>query len=105
MRVSTSIRLPKSRVSAAEMEDIRSQLERWDRSSPAGPWTMQYLRLIDQHPGQRAPDLAEGVGIVTAKFKTNVRKLKSIRLTISLEVGYQLSPRGETVLGELQKAP
>ncbi len=33
-----------------------------------------------------------------ARFKTNVRKLKGLGLTESLEVGYRLSPRGEAVL-------
>ena len=31
-------------------------------------------------------------------FKTDVRKLKNLGLTISLEVGYRLSPRGEAYL-------
>jgi hypothetical protein len=31
-------------------------------------------------------------------FKANVRKLKSLGLTVSLEVGYRLSPRGRALL-------
>ena len=31
-------------------------------------------------------------------MKTDIRKLKALGLTISLDVGYQLSPRGETYL-------
>jgi hypothetical protein len=31
-------------------------------------------------------------------FKANVRKLKRLGLTISLETGYRLSPRGEAYL-------
>ncbi len=34
----------------------------------------------------------------TAWFKTNVRKLKALGLTESLEVGYRLSPRGRAFL-------
>ena len=34
-------------------------------------------------------------------FKTDVRKLKELGLTESLEVGYRLSPRGEAVLRAL----
>ncbi len=36
-------------------------------------------------------------------FKLNVRKLKALGLTESLEVGYRLSPRGRTVLARLGK--
>ncbi len=49
-------------------------------------------------PGVRAPSLAEEIGVETVRFKTNVRKLKSVGLTESLKVGYRLSPRGEAVL-------
>ena len=34
-------------------------------------------------------------------FKANVRKLKELGLTISLEVGYELSTRGRAVLQAL----
>lgn len=35
-------------------------------------------------------------------FKRNVRKLKSLGLTESLEVGYRLSPRGKLFLDRLE---
>ncbi len=34
----------------------------------------------------------------TAPFKTNVRKLKALGLTISHDTGYELSPRGRASL-------
>ena len=37
---------------------IRLRLERMDRLSAAGPWTMATLRAIAKHPGVRAADLA-----------------------------------------------
>jgi hypothetical protein len=37
-------------------------------------------------------------------FKADVRKLKALGLTISLDVGYRLSPRGEAVLRRLERA-
>ena len=49
----------------------------------------------------RAPDLAESFGRETAAFKRDIRKLKELGLTESLDVGYRLSPRGELVLREL----
>ena len=41
-----------------------------------------------------AGDLCRLVGLEMHPFKTNVRKLKTLGLTESLEVGYRLSPRG-----------
>jgi len=42
--------------------------------------------------------LAAELGYETAWFKNNVRKLKALGLTESLEVGYRLSPRGRAFL-------
>ena len=41
---------------------------------------------------------AAGFGRETLPFKTDVRKLKNLGLTDSLEVGYRLSPRGRAYL-------
>jgi len=38
-------------------------------------------------------------------FKANVRKLKALGLTESLEVGYRLSPRGEALLSFVGQRP
>jgi hypothetical protein len=43
----------------------------------------------------RAGDLAVELGREREPFKIDVRKLKNLGLTTSLEVGYRLSPRGE----------
>ena len=51
----------------------------------------------------RAPDLAESFGRETAAFKRDIRKLKELGLTVSLDVGYRLSPRGEVVLRLAQR--
>jgi hypothetical protein len=51
------------------------------------PWTTAALNLIAAHPGMRAPDLAARLGRETLPFKTNVRKLKALGLTQSLEIG------------------
>ena len=63
-----------------------------------GDWTYEYLQAIADNPGLRAPDLAESFGRETAPFKRDVRKLKELGLTISLEIGYELSPRGQLTL-------
>ena len=52
------------------------------------------LDLIARRPATRAPDLAAELARDTAPFKADVRKLKELGLTESLERGYRLSPRG-----------
>ena len=83
--------------------DIR--LDRLDRASPIGPWTRPTLRLIAANEGVRAPDLAASVGRETAPFKLDVRKLKNLGLTISLRVGYLVSPRGRAYLEAVEGRP
>ncbi len=78
----------------ADVTALDKRLERLDRSSSFGPWTMQTLALIQRRPQVRAPDLAAQVGRERDPFKIDVRKLKNMGLTISHPVGYELSPRG-----------
>jgi hypothetical protein len=68
------------------------------------PWAHDYLQAIDDRPGVRAPDLAESFGRETAAFKRDIRKLKELGLTESLEVGYRLSPRGQLTLRSFENA-
>ena len=77
---------------------IIAKLDAMDARCARGPWTRRTLALIGQWPGRRAPELAEIEGMDAAVFKTDVRKLKELGLTVSLTVGYTLSPRGEAVL-------
>jgi hypothetical protein len=77
---------------------LDARLERLDRASSHGAWTMATLGLIDSHPQRRAPDLAAMVGRETAPFKLDVRKLKAMGLTRSFAVGYEISPRGRSYL-------
>lgn len=92
-------------VTPGELAGILVRLNRLDRTASGGPWTRRALRLIADHPGRRAPDLAQLAGYeATPTFKRDVRKLKELGLTESLEVGYRLSPRGRTVLDRLEGA-
>ncbi len=84
----------RSRLSAAARAELAARLDRLDRASRRGPWTATVLDLIAENPGVRAPDLAARLGLDTLPFKRDVRKLKELGLTESLEVGYRLSPRG-----------
>jgi hypothetical protein len=77
---------------------ITARLDRLDRASTHGPWTREVLVMVRDRPAVRAPDLAASVGRETQPFKTDVRKLKNLGLTISLPVGYRLSPRGAAYL-------
>jgi len=77
---------------------ITTRLDRLDRASSHGAWTRDTLALIRANPTVRAPDLAASVGRKTQPFKLDVRKLKNLGLTISLRVGYELSPRGRAYL-------
>lgn len=83
---------------AAELAVVDKRLTRMDAASPDGPWTRRYLELIQARPAQRAPELAELMGLTTKPFKMRVRRLKELGLTESLPVGYRLSPRGQSYL-------
>jgi hypothetical protein len=82
----------------AAVTELDRRLDRLDRSSPVGPWTMSVLAAIRAQPGRRAGDLAEAAGRERLPYKADVQKLKALGLTISLPIGYRLSPRGEAYL-------
>ena len=84
-----------------DLADLTDRLTRFDEASHHGAWTTDTLRLIQSQPAVRAADLAASVGRETAPFKLDVRKLKNLGLTHSLEVGYELSPRGTAYLATL----
>lgn len=88
----------RARLSAAERDELAWRLARLDRASRHGPWTAAVLQLIAENPGVRAPDLAARMGREMLPFKRDVRKLKELGLTESLEVGYRLSPQGRAWL-------
>lgn len=90
----------KPKISGDDFETLRTRLQRMDG---AAPWTRRTLDLIARHPGRRAAELAAEFVQQTAPFKLNVRKLKTLGLTESLEVGYRLSPRGRAVLARFRK--
>ncbi|HWD82439.1 MAG TPA: hypothetical protein VG497_26250 [Kribbella sp.] len=91
-------------LSEAELAELQERLDRFDELSNHGPWTLQTLRLIETTPAVRAADLAASVGRETAPFKLDVRKLKNLGLTYSLEVGYRISPRGAAYLDATRSA-
>jgi len=84
-------------LSSADLADVTRKLDRLDKASSTGPWTLATLEVIAENPAVRAGDLAPCLGQETLPFKLNVRKLKNLGLTISLGTGYRLSPRGEAL--------
>jgi hypothetical protein len=85
-------------LTADDVESIDTRLARLDRASRTGPWTEATLRTIATHPERRAGDLAAMLGRERDDFKLDVRKLKNLGLTLSLPVGYRVSPRGAAYL-------
>jgi hypothetical protein len=82
----------------SDVDKIEQRLARLDMASPDGAWTESALASIAESPAVRAGDLAASLGVERGVFKRNVRKLKELGLTWSLERGYRLSPRGEAYL-------
>jgi hypothetical protein len=85
-------------LSAGDIDEITRRLDRLDRASSHGDWTRSVLERVASEPGRRAPDLAAEFGREVLPFKRDVRKLKALGLTVSLTIGYKLSPRGEAYL-------
>lgn len=88
-----------------ELAALSGKLKTLDTKAPGGPWTHRVLQLIRDNPAVRAGDLCKAVQMERLPFKANVRKLKALGLTESLEVGYRLSPRGEALLSEWVEDP
>ena len=86
----------------ADVAAITARLARMDSSSSRGPWTGAVLALIADRPGIVSTVLAEAMGWERQDFKLHVRRLKKLGLTLSLNVGYRLSPRRESYLNDLQ---
>jgi len=92
----------KEDLSEAEFEELQTRLQRLDRASKVGPWTLKVLTAIAENPNLAAVELAAKSGYEKEWLKTNVRKLKNLGLTVSHHPGYTLSPRGEAVLPQLK---
>lgn len=78
----------------ADVDEIRTRLDRMDSRSKIGPWARETLDLIARRPGVVSTDLAAELGRDRAGLKQDIAKLKKLGLTDSLVVGYELSPRG-----------
>jgi hypothetical protein len=82
----------------AEATAIAARLARMDAASKRGPWTATVLGQIADQPGVVSTVLAEQIGWERPDYKLHVRRLKELGLTISLDIGYRISPRGAAYL-------
>jgi hypothetical protein len=91
-------------VSAEDLAELVRRLEAMDQRSQIGAWTLATLRAIEARPGVLAAKLARSLGRPRDDFKRDVRKLKNLGLTQSLEIGYRLTPKGAALLASLSPA-
>jgi hypothetical protein len=85
-------------LSDADVAAIRKRLTRLDAASKRGPWTADVLDQIARQPAVSSAVLAADLYWDRPDYKLHVRHLKALGLTISLDIGYQLSPRGSAYL-------
>jgi biotin operon repressor len=88
-------------IGAVKYDQLISKLHRLDAASKKGPWTKETLLIISNNPHVVSTELAAKLGRERMWLKLNIRKLKNLGLTISHDVGYEISPLGKVVLGRL----
>jgi hypothetical protein len=84
-------------------DDVRAigkRLSRMDATSKRGPWTTAVLEQIASQPAVSSAVLAPELDWDRPDYKLHVRRLKALGLTISLDVGYRISPRGAAYLAK-----
>lgn len=89
-------------LSAAEIATLAARLDRFDKGVD-GVWTRAVLDRIAANEGEAAAAIARAIGAEKLRLKQNIRKLKELGLTESLETGYRLSPRGRALLAALPR--
>ena len=89
----------------ADLDAVAKRLARMDALSSRGAWTIEVLRLIEHNPRVPARILAKEMAWETLDFKPRVRRLKTLGLTISHEIGYELSALGRAYLASLSPQP
>jgi biotin operon repressor len=92
-------------LSPDELATLGARLDRMDAASERGPWTAAVLGWIAAHPATSSAVLAAALDWPRPDLKLRIRRLKELGLTISLDVGYRLSPRGEAYLRAAGRTP
>ena len=75
----------------------RDELER--KLDRMGAWSRELLALIAKNPGVSSAVLADKMGKERIALKADVRKLKRLGLTRSLETGYEVTSVGRSLVG------
>lgn len=86
------------------LTQLIADVAKLDAGKQSGPWTRQILEWIGSNPGVISTELADLLGRELLPMKSDIRRLKALGLTISLRVGYELSPRGRAYLRALARA-
>ena len=89
-------------LSEEERNKLVKKLHSFDTQGKIQNWTLRILEIIDEKPLKPSIYYANKLGYEQMWFKASVRKLKNLGLTISHEVGYELSPRGKTLFDSLK---
>ncbi len=84
-----------------ELAVVAAAVDKLDAGKKSGPWTRPILEWIRDNPGVVSKELAAQLNRDLLPMKTDIRRLKALGLTISLDVGYRLSPRGHAYLASL----
>jgi hypothetical protein len=82
---------------AAEFELLAGKLDSKDKGD-RGAWTIDTLKLIRTCPATSSAILADRLNRDQAELKKDIRKLKHLGLTVSLDTGYCLSDKGVSYL-------
>ncbi|ASK29664.1 hypothetical protein CEY12_05900 [Chryseobacterium sp. T16E-39] len=88
-------------LSEQQFADLTKKLDRMDQFSKQGAWTKSVLAAIKENPHLHAAGIATLTGSEKDLLKLNIRKLKNLGLTISHQVGYEISPLGNEYLKRL----
>ena len=88
-------------LSQQQFSDLKQKLERFDKFSRQGNWTEKILLTINENPNLHAIGISKLTGFEKEWLKRNIRKLKNLGLTLSHNVGYEISPFGKLFIEKL----
>ena len=85
-----------------ELAALQKKLQALEVRSKVEGWPLRILEAVNNQPGLYAIQYANKLGYEKIWFKLHIRKLKNLGLTISLENGYEISPRGQAFLASVK---
>jgi hypothetical protein len=91
-----------SNITPDELATLQKKLQALEARTMVKGWSMRILEAVNNLPGLYAIQYANKLGYEKMWFKLQIRKLKNLGLTISLENGYEISPRGKAFLDSVK---